>query len=335
MPKSLQDMVVVITGASSGIGRTTAHAFAKQGATVVLAARSEASLRDAATECEQQGGKALIVPTDVTDEAAVNALAQQARDAFGHVDVWVNDAAVILFGRFTEAPSDAYQHVIETNLFGTIHGARAALRLFQDQGHGTLINIASVESKIGVPYASAYAISKHGIRALSECLRQEMALVHAKDIHICAILPATIDTPLFQHAANYTGFAAQAMPPVYAPERVAQTVLNCVRRPRREVAVGGASRMFQTLHALMPAVAERMMAFQVDKTHLNHAVVQAATAGNLFTPLPQLDAPIGGWKQPRARQLPQWLRKTPGQVAATAVTTAGIAGACLFLVRGR
>ncbi len=140
MPRKVGDAVVVITGASSGIGRATALAFARRGATVVVAARREQALRGVATECEQLGGRALAVPTDVTDEAAVRSLARRAVESFGRVDVWVNNAAVGLFGRFEDTPLEAYRRVIETNLFGYIYGARAALPIFREQGSGVLIN---------------------------------------------------------------------------------------------------------------------------------------------------------------------------------------------------
>ena len=136
MPRRVQDAAVVVTGASSGIGRATALAFARSGARVALAARREQPLRELARECEEAGGRAIVVPTDTTDEAAVESLAQRAHDELGGLDVWVNNAGVTLFARFDEAPSDAFRRVIETNFFGYVHGARTALRRFREQGWG-------------------------------------------------------------------------------------------------------------------------------------------------------------------------------------------------------
>jgi NAD(P)-dependent dehydrogenase (short-subunit alcohol dehydrogenase family) len=154
--RKLAESVVVITGASSGIGRAAAEAFANEGSTVVLAARREAALRDVAHHCEAMGARALVVPTDVTDEQAVNHLAQQALENFGRIDVWVNNAAVTLFARFEEAPSDVYRRVIETNLFGYIYGARYAIRAFREQGSGVLVNVSTVAALAPQPYTSAY-----------------------------------------------------------------------------------------------------------------------------------------------------------------------------------
>jgi NAD(P)-dependent dehydrogenase (short-subunit alcohol dehydrogenase family) len=304
MSKKMQDKVVVITGASSGIGRAAALEFARHGATVVVAARSQSSLRDVVTACRDAGGEALEFPTDVTDEESVQRLALHAADHFHHIDVWVNAAAVTLFARFGEEPHDAYRRVIDTNLYGAIHSARAVLPYFREQGHGVLINLSSITARIPQPYTSAYSITKSGIASLSASLRQELELDDAKNIHVCAILPATIDTPLFQHAANYTGRGVQAMPPVYPVEDVARTIVRCAIRPKREVMVGGAGRMLSFLRTIAPGLAERAMAQQVDKKHLS-AQPAEPTWGNLFSPLSALNDLSGGWLTPgnkRARR---------------------------------
>ena len=149
--RDLSSSVVVITGASSGIGRAAALAFAEAGASLVLAARREEPLRDATRECEERGGHALAVPTDIRDEAAVARLADAAVERFGRLDVWVNNAAVTLFGRFEETPADLWREVIEVNLFGYVNGARAAMPHLRRNGGGTLVNVGSVNSRLGAP----------------------------------------------------------------------------------------------------------------------------------------------------------------------------------------
>ncbi|HYO72361.1 MAG TPA: SDR family oxidoreductase, partial [Archangium sp.] len=247
MSRKLQGSVVVITGASSGIGRATALAFARHGAKVVLAARNPQPLHEVASQCAELGGEALVVPTDVTDEAAVKELAHRAVERFGRLDVWVNNAAVTGFGFFEDTPPDVFRRIIDTNFFGYVHGARAALPYFHDQGSGVLINNTSMVAKLSEPYLSAYAASKHAIRGLAQSLRQELVVTKARDIHVCAVMPATIDTPFFQHAANYTGRAAKAMPPVYPAERVARAIVGMARWPRREMFVGNSARQFNLL----------------------------------------------------------------------------------------
>ncbi|MBX6312637.1 MAG: SDR family oxidoreductase [Isosphaeraceae bacterium] len=293
MPRAIADAVIVITGASSGIGRASALEFARRGATVVLAARRAQALEDVARECEERGGHALAVPTDVTDAEAVETLARRAIETFGRIDIWVNNAAVTLFGRIEETPLEDYRRVIETNLFGYVHGARAAIPYFREQGSGVLINVASIVGKIGQPYTSAYVATKFAILGLSECLRQE--LLDAPDIHVCAILPPSIDTPIFQHAANYTGRAIQPMPPVYDAQTVARAIVEAAESPRREVVIGGIGRRLLLMHTLAPGYAERRMAQKVERRHLQDRPAEPSS-GNLFEPMPQYAQISGGWQ---------------------------------------
>ncbi|HLL51791.1 MAG TPA: SDR family oxidoreductase [Thermomicrobiales bacterium] len=319
MAKKMKDLVVVITGASSGIGQATALEFAEQGANVVLAARREWALRDVAMECERRGGQAIHVPTDTTDVTAVQELARRAIERFGRIDVWVNNAAVGLFSRFEDAPLSDYLRVIETDLFGYIYGARAALPLFYRQGHGVLINVGSIMSDVPAPYNSAYVIAKHGVRALGESLRQEAQLAGAKDINVCTVMPATIDTPFFQHSANYTGRAVKAMPPVYPADSVAKTIVDLVAHPQREVVVGNAGRLMAVQQSLAPGMSERMLATMIDKQHLADDPAPP-TSGNLFSPMGDGARVSGGW------------RPTDGASKARKLATAALVGIPAALV---
>ncbi len=295
MRRAIVDSVVVITGASSGIGRATALAFARKGASVVLAARREQALQELADECKKLGGRALVVPTDVTREEAVQRLARQAVEAFGRIDVWVNNAAVTLFARLEEAPPEVYRRVLETNVFGYYYGMRTVLPYFREQGNGVLVNVASIVSEITQPYTSAYVASKFAIRALSDCLRMELTLDDARDIHICTVMPATIDTPLFNQAANFSGRGVKAMDPVLRAERVAKAILGAATQPRREVTVGGVGRLIMLLRRLAPGYYERSMAYHMDRDHLTHEPAES-TEGNLFEPMPQYATVSGGWR---------------------------------------
>lgn len=305
MPRKLRDSVVVITGASSGIGRAAALEFARRGAAVVVAARREEPLRELAGECERLGAQTLAVPTDVTNEYAVQELARRTVESYGRLDVWVNNAAVTLFARFEESPPEAFRRVIETNLFGNIYGARAALPYFREQGNGVLINVSSIVGKVGQPYTSAYATTKSGIVGLSASLRQEIRDIgRDADIHVCTVLPASIDTPLFQHGANYTGRAVKPMSPVYEAEQVARAIVSLAEHPKREVVVGNAGRMLLLVHRLAPGLAERILARQVEKDHFQDAPAPPSP-GNLFEPMPQWTGVSGGWKRPAPLRIPR------------------------------
>ncbi len=293
MPREIGRSVVVITGASSGIGRATALAFARRGASVALAARREDPLRALARDCESEGGRALAVPADVTDADAVEELAQRATEAFGRLDTWVNNAGVTLFSRFEEAPPDLFRRVVETNFFGYVHGARAALARFREQGSGVLVNNASVNARVPGPYVSAYVAAKWAVRGWSESLRQELR--DAGDIHVCTLLPASIDTPLFQHAANFTGRGVKPLNPLNPPEKVADAIVGLAERPRREIPVGRGARLLSLQRALAPALAERAFAAQVERDHFRDEPA-APTAGNLLEPLPAGTEASGGWR---------------------------------------
>src|SRR5215203_3390175 len=292
---TLSDTVVVITGASSGIGRATALAFAAKGATVVLAARRLAALEEVARECEGRGGDALVVPTDVAESDAVQQLATRAVEDLGRIDVWVNCAAVTAFAPFQEIPLEDFKRVLDVNIMGYVHGARAALPQLRDQGKGTLINVSSIVSSVPQPYTHVYSMSKAAVRVLGASLRQELRLDGAKGVKVCTVMPATIDTPFFEHTANYTGRKAKAMPPVYSAERVARTIVNLVRLPRREVVVGPMGRNLIMQAKFAPGLTERLMAVQVDRTHLYRTKPASATPGNLFQPAPGAGAVSGGW----------------------------------------
>jgi short-subunit dehydrogenase len=298
MSRPVKDAVIVITGASSGIGRATALAFARRGApAIVLAARREQALKEVAAECERMGSRTLVVPTDVTDHEAVHNLARQAVLHYGRMDVWVNNAGVLAFGRFDRLPLDVYRRVIETNLLGYIYGARAALGYFRKQRQGVLINHASIVARVSEPFVSPYIVSQHGIRALGMSLRQELMLERLNRIRVCTVMPASIDTPFFHHAANYTGRAPEAMPPVYKAEHVAKAIVRAAEHPRSEIFVGS-SGWRQHLQAIVaPRSTERRIAEMFDQYHLSQDKSATDSPGNLFAPQKEWNQVSGGWKQ--------------------------------------
>jgi NAD(P)-dependent dehydrogenase (short-subunit alcohol dehydrogenase family) len=257
MPRPLNESVVAITGASSGIGRAAALRLARRGAALALCARSPGPLRAVAEECEAAGARGvLIMPLDVGEEAAVEAFAGEAVERFGRLDVWVNNAGVIAYGEFGELPSEVFRRVIETNLMGQVHGARAALRCFREQGSGVLINMSSVWGRVSSPQVSPYVISKNAVRALSECLRGELA--GEEDIYVTTMAPQAVDTPIFDHAANYTGHRIRPVPPVRPVEEIAAGIEACAESPKREVNYGRAGRLLEILYVLAPTLYRRL-----------------------------------------------------------------------------
>ncbi|GGK17341.1 short-chain dehydrogenase [Pilimelia terevasa] len=277
---TVTDPVVVVTGAGSGIGAATAILLARRGARVVLAGRREDALRTVAQECRRTS-PALVVPTDVTDPAAVAALGEAAAAHFGRIDAWVNNAGVAGYGRFAELPADEFARIVDVNLLGVAHGMRTALLHLRRAGRGVVVNVASLLAEVPAPYQSAYTAAKYGVRGLSASVRQELRLAGERDIAVCTVLPASIDTPLFRHAANHTGRAPRPVPPVYPATVAAQAVLRALKHPRREIHAGAAAALTARLARLAPALTERVAGRLAARGALRHAPAPVGP-GNLF-----------------------------------------------------
>ena len=292
---SLEHKTIVITGASSGVGRAAAIEFAKHKATLILAARGEKALYEAAEECREWGAKAMAVVTDVTDANAVKALAQAAIDESGKIDVWINNAGVLAAGDFTKTPVQIHTQVIETNLMGYVHGAHAVLPFFIKQGYGTLINNISVGGWMPVPFGVGYSASKYGIRGFSEALRGELAKY--KNIYVCDLFPAFLDTPGTQHAGNFTGVVLRPAPPVYDPQKVAKAMVLLATKPKDGTTIGSVATFLRFAHFISPKLTRNFTALFM-KTYFNEADHIPVTTGNLFEPVEYGTSIHGGWNSP-------------------------------------
>ena len=295
----LRNLVVVVTGASSGNGRAIAHAFARNGARLLLVARGEQALQDTASECRALGGIALPLAADVGDSAAVARAGEAALREFGRIDIWINNAAIIHFGLIEDTPPAIIDQVLHTNINGYFYGAQVAIPLFRQAGGGMLINVSSVLAITGQPYGSAYVASKAAVRALSECVRQEV--IDVPGIKICTVLPYAIDTPIYQRAANYSGHEAQPVVPRYSAQTVADTVLALVERPRREVYAGKIGAVAAMAKAVFPRLSDLVVSTAVNTIELRKEPA-APTPGNAFAPVHDDPWTVsGGWKKPAGR----------------------------------
>src|SRR4051812_13249849 len=259
--KSLKDQVIVITGASSGIGLTTAEIAAERGAAVVLAARSERELTDVVARIRARGGRATAVAADVAKEPDVTQIARHAMAEYGRIDTWVNNAGIGMYGRLMDQPLEDKRKLFEINFWGVVYGCKAAVEHMRGTG-GTIINIGSEVSDRAAPLLGIYSASKHAVRAYTDTLRME--LEHdAIPIWVSLVKPGPIDTPFPQHAPNYMEHEPKHAPPVYAPEEVAYAILKCAEKPVREVTVGGGPRLQLALATIAPRLTDVIMERQM------------------------------------------------------------------------
>jgi NAD(P)-dependent dehydrogenase (short-subunit alcohol dehydrogenase family) len=283
--KDLEDKVVVVTGASSGFGKGAALRFAQEGASVVLGARRGELLDDLVDQCLAAGGRAIACETDVGNAADVERLCAAAVQAFGRIDVWINNAGVGALGRFERIPLDIHEKLIRTNLLGVLHGSWFAYRHFLERRAGILINIASELGRHTVPYYSSYTAAKHGVVGLGDSLRQEIGQNDVGDIHVCTVMPTAHDTPFFDHAANYTGHEVQAPSPLHDPQDVVETLVRLAKDPEDKEIVGGDGVVKLLLKSLAPGLDEKMGAKQMHKTQMEKAPPGHDSPGAVQAPM--------------------------------------------------
>jgi short-subunit dehydrogenase len=255
--KRLSDQVIVITGASSGIGLATARRAAKHGAKVVAAARSAHALRQLVNEIREAGGQAISVVADVGVEDDVDRIADEAIRHFRGFDTWVNNAAGSVYGECLEVSLDDMRRVIDTNLWGVVHGSRAACRHLRTRG-GALINIGSEVSDRAVPLQGIYSASKHAVKGWTEALRAELEY-HQVPISVSLIKPGPIDTPYAAHAKNYLEDAPVHVPPVYSVDSVAAAILHCATTPVRDMFIGSAAKIVSTMNKVSPRLTDKFV----------------------------------------------------------------------------
>jgi short-subunit dehydrogenase len=256
----LAEQVLVITGATSGIGLATARLAARRGARVVLVGRDTAALDRIADELNQrtpQRRVALGCAADVADASQVDHVVKAAEATFGAVHTWVNNAGVSIYGRITDVPVEDMKRLFDTNVWGVVNGARAAIRHFGTRG-GVIVNVGSIVSDLVLPLQGAYSASKHAVKAFTNTLRVEVEQA-GLPIALCLVKPSAIDTPFFEHARNYMAYRVEAPPPLYSPDVVARAILKCAERPVREVTVGGAGRAMTLGATLAPRLADVYM----------------------------------------------------------------------------
>ena len=290
----MNTQTIVITGASSGVGKAMALELAQHGAKLVLAARREKALNEVVAECNELGAVAIAVPTDMRSVESIQQLAAEANAFGGGIDVWINNAGVLAAGPLEEVPAEVNEDVIKINLLGYMHSAHTVLPYFKQQQQGILINNISVGGWFPTPYGAAYTASKFGIRGFSESLKGELS--EYPHIHICDLYPGFLDTPGMQHAANYTGKYLKPAPPVYDPYKVAKAVVQVINDPRPRTTIGATSTMLKLAFQLFPALTCKITS-SVIRRYLQQADVTEITSGNILHTVPYGTSVEGGWRK--------------------------------------
>lgn len=258
----LSQQTIVITGATSGIGLCTARMAAERGADVVAVARNEEALSELVSEIEASGGNAIYAVADVADEEALRRAAESARQQYGGIDTWVNNAGTSIYGRIMDVPTEDLRRLFETNVWGVVYGSRIAVENLRERG-GALINVGSETSDAAVPLQGMYSASKHAVKGFTDALRMEVE-ADKLPISITLIKPTAIHTPFPENAKNYLEYEPQLPPPLYAPELVAEAILHCAENPTRDFFVGGMAKVHSSMGLNTPRLHEKMNESMID-----------------------------------------------------------------------
>ncbi|HSQ30276.1 MAG TPA: SDR family oxidoreductase [Gemmatimonadaceae bacterium] len=326
--RPLAEQVIVITGASSGIGLVTAKRAAAAGARVVLAARNERDLAAAVASIRELGGRAICHVTDVADFEQVARLGEAAVAEFGHIDTWVNNAGVSIYGRVTDVPIADMRRQFDVNYWGQVHGMLTAVALLRDRG-GALINVASAVADRAIPLQGNYNATKHAIKAFTDTLRMELEEAGIP-ISVTLVKPGSIDTPLFAKAESLLGVEPQPIPPVYAPEVVARVILEAAERPIRDVIAGGMGKVLSVGEKLSPRLTDKYMERSTFDSQKTDAPLADMPPNNLYAPVEH----DGGERGRFRGRVHEWSAYTAAVTHPRRAALIGtVAGAALYLAR--
>lgn len=320
--KPVEEQVVALMGASSGIGREAALRFAKRGAKVVVSARGEEGLDSLVNEIRDEGGEAVAVPADTSEFEQVKAVADRAVEEYGRLDTWIHLAAVGLFATFEDTTPEEFDRVIDVNLMGQVYGAMAALPHLKREGRGALVHISSVEAKRSFPFHSAYGASKHGIDGFLEALRVELKH-EGWPISVTQVMPGTINTPFFDKGRSKLGVKPVGIPPIYEPGTVADIILYAAENPARDLVSGGAAQAMIINQRLSPRMVDAILTTRAGfSPQMTEEPRSENDPDNLYGPIRGHDTAKNGFRA-FSRSLYNWLEMHPmikqGVVAGTAL----------------
>jgi NAD(P)-dependent dehydrogenase (short-subunit alcohol dehydrogenase family) len=299
--------IVVITGATAGVGRATALAFAREGARLALLARDPAGLDDTKAEVERLGGQALALPTDVADPEQVEHAADAAEAAFGPIGIWVNDAMVTVFAPIDKISPEEFRRVTEVTYLGAVYGTMAALKRMRPRDRGTIVQVGSALSYRAIPLQAAYCGAKHAMRGFTDAVRSELINERSR-IHITMVQLPAVNTPQFDWARNKLHHLPQPLPPIFQPEVMANAIVWSARHRRRELTVGGSSLQVVLGNKVAPGMLDKVIADTAYDGQMRPERAKEERPGNLFAPVPGRHAAHGPFdKIAKTRSLQLWI----------------------------
>lgn len=306
--KPIDQQVAVVVGASSGIGRDAAIAFARRGAQVAVAARNQAGLASLVSEIQSLGGAAIAIPADVAELEQVQAIADAAIASFGRIDTWVNCAATGAIAPFDTMTPEEFRRVIDVTLMGQVYGAKVALPYLKQTGRGSLIAVSSMEGRRALPLQSAYSAAKHGLEGFLESLRVELDHEgHA--INVTSIKPAVINTPFYNHARTKIGVKPTGIPPYYDPELVTDAILHAAEHPTRDFIVGDVGRLLDLGQRLSPGLLDWVLAQIGFRGQRTDDIKSPQAPDGLFEPMLGYEQVKGDFGHLTVPSLSDWLIK--------------------------
>lgn len=308
--KSINEQVVTIIGASSGIGRDAALRFSKKGAKVVVSARGQEGLSTLVEQIQQQGGEAIAVPCDVADFDQVKTVMDKTVDRFGRIDTMVNAAAVSVFGMFDQVTPEEFKRVVDVTMMGQVYSAMAAVPYLKQQGRGSLVHITSMEARRSLPYQSAYSAAKHGATGFLDAMRLELKH-EGYQINVANILPGVINTPFYTHNKTKLGVKPTGIPPYYTPDLVTDAILYAAENPVRDYIVSDVGRLLDVVQRISPGLVDAVLlaiAFEMQKTQ---DVRSENDPNNLYEPVNEFDRVKGEFGSLEVPSLLDHLDKNP------------------------
>jgi short-subunit dehydrogenase len=280
-PRPLDEQVIVITGASSGIGLCTALMAAERGARVVLVARSEETLANTVRQIRAQGGEAIYAVADVAKREQLESAAISAINIYGRIDTWVNNAGVAIYGRLDEVSDADHRRLFDVNFWGVVNGSLIALPYLRDAG-GVLINVGSEVSDAVIPLQGMYSASKHAVKGFTDALRIEVENLEEAPVLVTLIQPTAVNTPYPQHARNYMDHEPRLPSPMIDPQTVADAILDAATNGGRDVKVGALAKANTSFFKFLPKLGDQMATMQSHRQQLDQAPVRPA--GTLYQP---------------------------------------------------